>query len=411
MIIRIATIAVALSIAIMIISMSLIGGFKFQIKEKIFGFWGHIHISNINSLKSYTPTPIAWESKFYNDIKITESISYEKNKTILGFSTNSNETVQTKGGVQHIQAFVTKPGIIKTKDAIEGIIFKGIGKDFDWRFLDQYWQKGKPLTLKDTTISRGIVISQQTADRLKLELGQKFIIYFVENGEQIKRVFDVTGVYKTGLEEYDKKIALIDIRILQQIMGWKPDQVAGYEVYLNDISDLTPMTEHIYQNILDNTLTAETIREKFPSIFDWIELQDVNGYVILGLMLLVGIINMITALLILILERTNMIGILKSMGQSNWDIRKIFLYHASIIAAKGLIWGNIIGISLCYLQLYFSFIKLSEADYYLSYAPILMNWSGILFLNILTLFIIFLALIIPSVLVSRISPIKAIRFK
>ena len=412
MIIRIASLAVALSVTVMVVSLSLISGFKHQIREKIFGFWGHIHIMDTNSRLTYEPSPMDWRCKTYDDIKRTEPIIYnnndDDNNALNRLFTGKNKYTKA---VKHVQGFATKPGIIKTKDAIEGIILKGVGDDFDWSFMEQYWVRGQKINLKDTVVNRGIVISQQTSDRLKIDVGSKLVVYFVKNGEQLKRVFDVTGIYKTGLEEYDKKLAIIDIRILQQLLDWSPNQVAGYEIFLDDINDLEPLTAHIYENKIDDTMGAETIREKFPGIFEWLDLQDINGYIILGLMMVVGIISMITTTLILILERTNMIGIMKSLGENNKNIRSIFMYHGLIIAVKGLFCGNLVGITLCFLQERYKSIKLPEADYYLSYVPIELNWSGILLLNIVTILVIFLSLNLPLILVNRINPIKAIEYK
>ena len=237
------------------------------------------------------------------------------------------------------------------------------------------------------------------------------IIHFVEKGEQLKRRFKVSGVYRTGLEEYDRKFALVDIRQIQRLLGWEESQVSGFEVFIDDIDDLQPINEYIYFEELPADLYAETIREKLPEIFDWLDLQDINEVVILSLMIIVAIINMVTALMILILERTNMIGILKALGTANWGIRKIFLYYAAYIVILGLFWGNLIGIGLCLLQDRFEFITLSEENYYLSTAPIDLNFWPILLLNLGTLAITLFFLIIPSYLVTSISPVKAIRFK
>lgn len=409
LIIRIAVVAVALSVAVMIVSTALIAGFKKEISSKIFGFWGHIHITDANVNRSLLDLyPISTKQPFYPSLDTVGPVEYMSEE--VWFGREVTRVRRTLGGVRHIQPFCIKPGIIEAGAEIEGIILKGVDASFDWVFVQQYLQEGRPLNTADT-LDNGILISRQTADRLQLVTGDDFLVHFLERNEEITRKFKVQGIYKTGLEEYDQKFALVDMRHIQQLLGWKADEASGFEVFIDDIADLQPLADHIYYDKLPNGVYAETIREKFPEIFDWLELQNINEAVILLLMLIVAIINMITALLILILERTNMIGVLKSMGSSNWSIRKIFLYYAAYIIAYGLFWGNLIGIGLCLAQRHFHLIKLSEADYYLSVAPVYLDWWTILVLNVGTLVINLLFLILPSYLVTRISPVKAIRFK
>jgi lipoprotein-releasing system permease protein len=411
LIIRIAILAVALSVSVMIVATSLIRGFKNEISSKIFGFWGHIHIMDTGVNNSMEAYPVDVDQVFYPYLDTITKVTYLDNPTFLGFTFYDRLVEkQTKGGVSHIQVFATLPGVIRSKDEIEGIILKGIGRDFNWKNLKRYLKEGKPLTLTDE-ISREILISRQTSDRLNLAVGDKLIVHFIKDNDQIQKRFTVVGIYKTGLEEYDQKFAIVDIRILQKLLDWDEDQVGGFEVFIDNIDDLDAINEHIYIEEIPNDLYSQTIRDKSPSIFEWLELQDINEIVILALMILVSIINMVTALMILILERTNMIGTLKALGYTNWGIRKIFLYYAGYIICIGLFWGNLIGISICFIQDYFEVIKLSEADYYLSVAPIEFNWFSIFALNIGTLIITLIFLIIPSYLVTRISPVEAIRFK
>ncbi len=411
LIIRIAIVAVALSVSVMIIATSLIRGFKNEISNKIFGFWGHIHIMDTGVNNSMEAFPVDVDQVFYPYLDTITKVTYLDNPSFLGYTFYDRMVEkQTKGGVSHIQVFATLPGIIRSKNEIEGIILKGIGKDYNWDNLSQYLKEGRQLNLRDS-ISREILISRQTADRLNLKVDDKLIVHFIKNNDQIQKRFTVAGIYKTGLEEYDQKFAIVDIRVLQQLLDWDENQVGGFEVFIDNIDDLNPINEHIYIEEIPNDLYSQTIRDKSPSIFEWLELQDINEIVILILMIIVSIINMVTALMILILERTNMIGTLKALGYTNWGIRKIFLYYAAYIIGIGLFWGNLIGLSLCFIQDYFEVIKLSEADYYLSVAPIEFNWFSILALNFGTLIITLFVLIIPSYLVTRISPVKAIRFK
>ena len=405
LIIRIAVVAVALSVAVMIASSALIAGFKSEISRKIFEFWGHIHISDTAYSLSFEPTAIEIKQDFYPSLDTVHTIA----PAVL-------EQMEWRGkaphgGIRHIQAFAHKPGIIRTKTALEGILLKGIGKDFDWGNLQPYLLEGKPITLSDTAFSREIIISRQTADRLQVGVGDKFIIHFVKDRDQARRMFQICGIYKTGLEEYDRKFALCDIRQVQNLLGWQENQVAGFELWLDDLRDLDLYNEYIYQEVLPEDLLSVTIRDKFPSIFEWLELQDYNEIVILVLMLAVAIINMITALLVLVLERSTMIGILKALGAENRRIRAIFLYQAAVITINGMFWGNLIGLGFCWLQDRFHLIRLNEADYYLSYAPVRIEWLSVLGINLGTLAITLVFLLLPSLVVSGIAPVRAIRFK
>lgn len=411
LIIRIAILAVALSITVMIVATALIHGFKNEISSKIFGFWGHIHIMDTGVTHSLEAVPIDTDQTFYPSLDTIRKVTYLDNPTILGYPIEDQLVEkETYGGIKHIQVFANVPGVIKTKKQIEGIILKGIGKDYLWEYMDDYLIKGDRIELADT-ISRNIIISEQTANRLFLEVGDRMVIHFIKEDQQIRKRLEVQGIYKTGLEEYDQKFAIVDIRLIQDLYDWAPTEVGGFEVFLEDIRDIEPLNEHIYMEEVPNDLFSQTIRDKFPSIFEWLGLQDINEVVILSLMLIVSIINMITALLILILERTNMIGTLKALGTTNWDIQKIFLYYAGYIVCVGLFFGNLIGLSICIFQEQFEFIRLSEKDYYLSVAPIEIDWWSILFLNVGTLVVTLVFLILPSYLVTRITPVKAIRFK
>lgn len=414
MIIRIAIAAIALCLAVMIGATAMISGFKKEISDKIFGFNGHIQITalgaNSNSIVLET-LPIEKEQDFYPDITDIEQLTYPAKRELFGITLPGDYEATTKGGVKHIQVYALKPGIIKTKEAIEGIILKGVGTDFNWDFIQQFMQSGELLNVQSEKSERGIMISQQTADRLNLEVGKEFIVYFMEEGgEQIRRKLKVKGIYRTGLVDFDKGFALVDIRFLQKLNKWTPNQIGGFEIFLDDLDDLETMTEYIYLEEMPSNLDGQNLKKIVPSLFGWLDFQDINEVVILTMMIAVCIVNMITALLILILERTNMIGILKAIGASDWTIRKIFLYHAAYIIGLGLLWGNILGIGFCLLEDYFHLIKLSEENYYLSYAPINLQFGTIAALNIGTLLLTVAFLIIPTYLITKISPVKAIRF-
>ncbi len=411
LIIRIAVVAVALSVSVMLIASAFIAGFKTEISRKIFEFWGHIHISDTAYSLSFEPQPIERNQAFYPSLDTVSAIRYLEPEHIFGFATGRELERHSRGGIRHIQAFAHKPGIIRTKTAMEGILLKGIGTDYDWSNLKPYLLAGTAMDLKDSLPSRQIILSRQTANRLQIDVGDKLIIHFVKENEQIRRRFEVCGIYKTGLEEYDRKFALCDIRVIQDLLGWNAHQVAGFEVWLDDIRDMDLYNNFIYEEKLPPDLLCVSIRDKFPAIFEWLQLQDYNEFVILGLMLAVAIVNMITALLVLVLERTTMIGVLKALGETNGRIRQIFLYHAAVITLQGMFWGNLIGLGFCFLQDKYRFIQLNEADYYLSYAPVELNWFPFFLINFGTLVLTLAFLLVPSFLVSKISPVRAIRFE
>lgn len=384
-IIRVAMIAVSLSVAIMIVAGSIVNGFQKEISEKVFGFWGHIIIRSYEENTSYGEEPISSLQSFY-------------------------PSLEKEDGVRHIQVFATKAGIIKTENEIEGIVLRGIGKDFDWSFLQQYLVKGTKISAGDSASQKQIIISQTTADRLKLMVGDEVVVYFVQEPMRYRKL-TIAGIYKTGLDEYDRMYALVDIGLIRRLNGWKMNEVGGFEVYITNVNDLDKMGYLINQNFVGQKLEARTMRDINPNLFDWLNLQNVNEQVIIILMILVAVINMTTVLLILILERTNMIGILKSLGASDWMIRKIFLYHAAYITGLGLLLGNFLGIGLALAQKYLHIIRLDEQSYYVSVAPVMLDPVYIILINAGTLIVCLITLIIPSYLVSRISPVKAIRFE
>lgn len=385
LIIRIAIGAVALSITVMILATSLINGFQHEISEKVYGFWGHIQISEFGRSGSYESVPIDNNQPFLADL-------------------------DTMKGIRHVQAYATKPAIIKTDEYFEGLILKGVDADFDWRFIEGYLQEGQVLNFEEDSMSFDILLSKTTADRLRLKQGDRASIHFIDPQTRNTRlrVLTVRGIYSTGLAEYDKLFALVDLRQIQRLNGWDSTQVGGFEVFINNTNRLDELGDRVYYTA--NDLNARTIREINPSIFDWLDLQTTNEYLILIIMAIVAAINMITALLILILERTNMIGTLKAVGASNWSIRKVFLLKAAVIIGLGLLFGNLAGIGLGALQDGLSLITLPEETYYVSVAPVKFNWLTVGALNVGAFLVCLLALLGPSYLISRISPVKVLRF-
>jgi len=389
-IMTIAIIGIALGLAVMILSVAIVTGFKSEISNKIIGFGSHIQIVNYDTNISFETEPINKAQSFYTDI---------------------NDLM----GIKNIQEFAIKAGIIKTKTDIQGVVLKGVGADFDWSFFDQNLVEGKSFRITDSLKTDDILISKYIANLLKLNVGDKIIAYFIQEPMRM-RPFVISGIYETSLAEFDEKFAMIDIKHIQKLNNWNDNQISGFEVLIQDFSKLDKMTEDVrdivgfHFNPDGSKLKVLSIKEKYPQMFDWLELTDMNVWVILILMIAVAGFNMVSGLLIIILERTNMIGILKAMGTKNWSIRKIFLYQSGFIISKGLLWGNIIGLTICFLQAQFQIFKLDPTSYYLDAVPINLKIWHILALNSGTLITTVLMLIIPSYIISRLSPEKTIKF-
>ncbi len=413
-ILKIGLTSLSLCLAVVIVSTCLVTGFKSEIRDKVFGFWGHIHVTHTGAWRSVETLPIDKNQEFLHHLDTLKGLSYDRplkipfTNTELGFG---SRLVHTKGAVKQIHSFVNQPAILSTADEFEGIILRGIGADFDWDFMTEYLRSGEILNLRDTVIERAVILSEQTANRLELKVGDPLIINFIIDNQQRRRRVELKGIYKTGLEEYDRRFAIVDQRMIQQILGWDQSQVSGFEIFLDDVADVNYFHEYIYLDLLPAELSSEPITRRFPAIFEWLELQDINERVILLLMLIVGIITMTTSLLILILDRTRMIGVLKAVGATNRTIRNIFLYYALNLIVKGLLIGNAVGLGLAFIQYKFEIIKLNEADYYLDVAPVHFPWDQIILLNLAFAAVIMLILLIPASVISKVDPVKVLRFK
>jgi lipoprotein-releasing system permease protein len=389
-IVKIAVFGISLGLIVMILSVAIVTGFKNEIREKVIGFGSHIQILNYDSNTSYETEPVSKFQSFYPGL-------------------------DSLPGIEHVQVFATKAGILKTSDQIQGVILKGIDKDFQWGFFRDNLLDGEVFQLEDSVTSNKIVISKYIADLLKLDVGDNIATYFVQDPPRMRR-FMISGIYETSLTEFDQIFILADIRHIQKLNKWREDQVSGFEIAIEDFDKLEKMTSMV-RNIAGYTFTEEgarlkvtNIRNKYPQIFDWLNLQNINVWVILILMLLVAGFNMVSGLLVLILERTNMIGILKSLGTENTSVRKIFLYQSAFLISRGLLWGNLIGLGLALLQKEFSIIKLDQASYYLETVPINLSLVHVLLLNAGTLIATIFMLILPTIIISRISPEKTIRY-
>ena len=386
-IIKIAISAIAIGMIMMIVSVATGIGLQQKIRDKVSAFNGHVIISNYdNNQSEVTLVPVSTNQDFYP--KFT-----------------------SVPGVSHIQAIASKAGIIRTETAFEGVILKGVGIDFQWDSIKEYIVSGK-LPNYSKELNQEVLLSQLLANRLNLKVGDSFNTFFIKEDQDklpnIRR-FKITGIFNSGFQDFDATYIIGDIRHIQRLNKWKPNQVGAFEVFANDFTNIESVGEQVYEKT-SSTLDSKTIVEKYSYIFDWLKLFDLNIIVILGIMILVATINMVVALLVLILERTQMIGILKALGSNNWSVRKIFLYNAFYLIFKGLFWGNLIGVSMLFIQQYFGVVQLNPENYYVNQAPVYINLGYILLLNLLTITVCFLVLLIPSYIITKISPVKAIRF-
>jgi lipoprotein-releasing system permease protein len=387
-IIKIAISAIALGIIMMLVSIATGVGLQKKIREKVSAFNGDIIITNFDTnFSNDSQNPISKNQPFYPTFKDIE-------------------------GIKHVQVTVSKGGVIRTETDFEGVVVKGVGDDFDWENFKDYLVAGKLPDFKGD-LNEDILISEYLANRLHLKLGDKVTTFFL-NDEISKtprsRGFDIVGIYNSGFQQFDEQFIITDIRHIQRLNKWEADQIGAFEVFVDDFDNIIPIGEAVY-NETGSTLDTQTIREKYASIFEWLDLFDFNIIMIIGIMILVAGINMITALLVLILERTQMIGILKALGSSDYSVRKVFLYNAMYLIGVGLFWGNAIGIGLLLVQKYGKIFKLNPDTYYVNEAPVYLSWDYILILNAGTFLLCLLMLLIPSFIISKISPVKAIRFE
>lgn len=391
-IVRLAVAGISLGMVVMILAVAIVTGFQREIESKVNGFAAHLQIVNYDSNLSYQTEAINKQQGFLEELKAMPQ-------------------------VRHVQQFATKPGMIKTDEDIQGVVLKGIAPDFDWSFFDANRVAGERIAL-DSLRTNAVWISEQLSNLLKLGLGDSFRMYFLNENERVPRIrqFEVKGIYRTGLAEFDRMFMLIDIRHLQRLNGWADDEISGYEIFMDDLEEVDNAEFKIRDLVLahlndeDSLLRVINIKRKFPHIFDWLRLLDMNVWIILSLMVLVAGFNMISGLLVIILERTQMIGVLKSLGAANVNVRKVFLYLSAFLIGEGLLWGNVLGILLGLAQHYFQIIHLDPASYYVDTVPVNISVLHLVLLNIGALLVTMLMLIAPSFFISRIAPEKTIRF-
>ena len=392
-IIRLAVAGISLGMMVMILSVAIVTGFQQEIEAKVNGFAAHLQLVNYDSNLSYQTKSIQKDQPFLDDLKAMPFI-------------------------KHVQQYATKPGMIKTADEIQGVVLKGIAPDFDWSFFEKNKVAGTKIKL-DSLRSNQVWISEQISNLLKLKVGDSFRMYFLNTNERTPRIrqFEVGGIYRTGLEEFDLMFVLIDIRHIQSLNSWTENEISGYEIFANDLNEVDEAEYQVRDLVLENLhdddslLRVINIKRKYPYIFDWLNLLDMNVWIILVLMVLVAGFNMVSGLLVIILERTQMIGVLKSLGAANVNVRKIFLYLSSFLIGEGLLWGNVLGIIIGLVQHYFQIIHLDPMSYYVDTVPINISVLDLLLLNVGALMVTILMLVGPSYFVSRIAPEKTIRFE
>ncbi|MDR2147747.1 MAG: ABC transporter permease, partial [Tannerella sp.] len=381
-VVRIAMAGIAIGLAVMIIAVAVVVGFKREVRDKVIGFGGHIQLSNFDNNTSYETVPIAFSDSLRMALEATE-------------------------GVKHIEAYATKPCIIKTETDFQGVVVRGVSPNFDTTFFRKHLVEGQMITVDSAKSSSNVLLSRTIANMLRLKCGDSFLAYFVDDYQDVRpRKLTVSGLYDTGFADYDKLFVICDIRLVQRINDWDDDMVSGVEVFIHDFNRIDKLTEAIYaslayrQDRLGNTYYVQSVKELNPMIFNWLGVLDSNVIIILTLIILVAGFTMISGILIIILERANMIGVLKALGQQNMSLRKVFLYVSFFLIVKGMFWGNVIGIAFCLLQSHFRWLKLDPATYYIDSVPVEMNIFTLLLINICSLIVSMVMMLAPSYLIS-----------
>jgi lipoprotein-releasing system permease protein len=390
--IRIATIGVAIGLAVMIITVSVVFGFKHTIRDKVVGFGSHIQVENYMAQQLSAPVPIS----------ISDSLM---------------KVMKQLPGIRHAERYALTQGILKTDDDFLGVAFKGVGSDYDTTFLSEHIVEGKMPKFSDGQSKYPLLISRMMADKLQLKAGEKVYAYFIGNDDVRARKFTITGIYETNMTQFDQSLCFTDYNVPIRLNGWEPDQCSGAELLVDDFDQLDQVAEEVVAKVNRRTdkygaiITSQTIREAHPHVFQWLELLDINVWIILALMICVAGFTMISGLLIIILERTQMIGILKALGMRNSTVRHTFLWFAAFIIGRGMLVGDIIGIGLVVLQQQTGFIHLDPASYYVDTAPMELNIPIIVLLNVVTLLVSLFVLIAPSFLISHIHPARSMRYE
>ena len=387
-IIRLAVAATAISIAAMILTLAFANGFQYAISQKVYSLWGNIRVQHVEGNRS----------------AISEETPIYRNDTVL-------RVLHADPNITTIQVFATRNAILRSKEGIEGVLLKGVEQSYDFTRLDGFLKSGRWLHFPDSGYSNEISLSAYTAKQLKLQVGDKALIYFIQpEGSPRVRSMTVTGIFKTGIEDYDKLIAFCDLRLIQRLNNWDKDQIGGYELFIRDYRRADTVASLIHDQ-LPETWSSRTIQEIYPNIFDWLNLQNITIAIVLVIMVVVATLNLVTCLIILVFERTRMVGILKAIGAPDLSIQEIFLYHGSFIAVSGMIFGNGAGLLICWLQQRYGLIPLPEETYFISKAVARLEWWHPLLVNGGTFLICFLVLMIPTFIIRKVRPVKAIQFR
>ena len=388
-IIRLSIAATIISVATMIVTLSFVNGFQDTVSNKVFSFWGHVRVQYRQPMKA----------------NIAEEVPIEANDSLM-------KKIRSMPEVASIHEFATKYAILKTNEEMEGVLLKGFESSFDFKHLQPFLKEGKWINYNDSTYAREIVVSSFMAGQLHLKLNDRILIYFVRpDGSLRPDKLTIVGIYKTGIEEYDKTFAIGDIKLIRRLNSWEDFEIGGYEIFLKDYNTMDAVSTSIYDNEnFPNLWETKTVKEIYPNIFDWLNIVSYNGGILIVIVMIIVVINFITCLIILVLERVKMIGILKAIGASDWTIQKIFLYHSALITLSGIIIGTAISLGLLWLQLKTGFVRLKETEYYMDTAAVQIDWTQVVLVILGTLVVSMLVLLIPSFLVKKIKPIKAIRF-